>query len=128
MGAWVVDATSEPGILRLTLAGRMTDDEMTEFVLAHNRPVDAYRGGDYRVFCDIRDLQTLSPASAGLFEAAKSHSADQRGFRGSAVWARGATVALQHKRTSQAGGVDSTELISEDEAALRSHLRTVRRP
>ena len=60
-------------------------------------------------------------------EAAKRHSASQRGFLGSAVHVTSAMVAMQHKRTSVGGGVMQTELISDDEEALRAHIATVRR-
>jgi GAF domain-containing protein len=40
MGTWTVDATNEPGILRLKLSGAMTVEEVGAFVKAHNLAVD----------------------------------------------------------------------------------------
>jgi hypothetical protein len=125
MGSWKVDTTSEAGILRLTLAGQLSEEEMTAFVEAHNAAIDAYAGKDYRVWCDIVDMRPLAPGVALIFEQGKRYSAAQRNFRGSAVKVASATVALQHRRTSIDGGVMSTELISEDEHELRAHLRRV---
>jgi hypothetical protein len=82
---FVVDPTSEPGILRLELSGALTTSEMAAFVEQHNRAIDAFGRHDYRVFCDIRQLAPLSPACAALFEKAKAHSAGKKNFRGSAV-------------------------------------------
>jgi hypothetical protein len=127
MGKWSVDTVTRPGILRLSLEGRMTVEEMTAFVDAHNRAINGYAGADYKVWCDISKLQTLDPDCARLFERAKQYSSAHRNFRGSAVLVAGAVVALQHRRTSVGGGVMSTELISEDVVALERHLSTVYR-
>jgi len=127
MGTWNVDAASTPGILRLTLEGRLAVEEMTAFVETHNRAIDGYGGGDYKVWCDISRLLTLSPECAHLFEKAKQYSNAHKNFRGSAVLVANAIVALQHRRTSVEGGVMSTELISQDVHALEQHLRTVYR-
>lgn len=129
MGQWNVDATSTPGVLRLTLEGRLTLDEMAAFVAAHNRAIDEYGNRDYKVWCDISSLLTLSQECASQFEQAKQYSNAHPNFRGSAVLVANAVVALQHRRTSVEGGVISTELISEDVKSLEDHLRTVyRRP
>jgi hypothetical protein len=125
MGIWQVDGTTEPGILNLRLEGTFSEDDMRAFVEAHNKGVDSFGKRDYRVFCDIRDLLPLSPACAALFEKAKAYSSAHKNFRGSSVWVKSAIIALQHKRTSQSGGVLDTELISDDEKALRAHLKTV---
>lgn len=127
MGKWNVDTTSTPGILRLTLDGWISLDEMTAFVEAHNRAIDSYGGSDYKVWCDISKLLTLSPECARMFEKAKHYSSAHRNFRGSAVLVASAVVALQHRRTSVEGGVISTEMISQDVKALEDHLRTVYR-
>jgi hypothetical protein len=127
MGTWNVDATSTPGILRLTLEGRLTVEEMTSFVEVHNRAIDGYNGRDYKVWCDISRLLTLSQECAQLFETAKQYSSAHENFRGSAVLVANAIVALQHRRTSVDGGVMSTELISQDVHALEQHLRSVYR-
>lgn len=124
---FVVDDTTEPGILRLELSGALTEAEMASFVEEHNRAIDAYGRHDYRVFCDIRQLAPLSPACTALFEKAKAHSAGKKNFQGSAVLAASALVTIQHRRTSVATGVMSTELITDDEAACRKHLASVRR-
>jgi len=122
---WTVDNVSEPGILLLTLRGRISLDEMRAFVAAHNTAIDRLHGADYKVFCDIRELAPLAPDCTALFEQAKKYSDAHHNFRGSAVWVSGAVVSMQHARTSRASGVLSTELISSDEAALREHLSKV---
>jgi hypothetical protein len=127
MGTWHVDTASTPGILRLTLEGRFAVEEMTAFVEAHNRAIDGYGNSDYKVWCDISKLLTLSQECAGLFEKAKLYSNRHKNFRGSAVLVASAVIAMQHRRTSLDGGVMSTELISEDARALEHHLRTVYR-
>jgi hypothetical protein len=127
MGQWNVDATSTPGILRLTLDGRLTLDEMTAFVDAHNHAIDTYGDTDYKVWCDISKLLTLSLECAGMFEKAKQYSNAHKNFRGSAVLVANAVIGLQHRRTSVDGGVISTEMISTDVKALEDHLRTVYR-
>jgi hypothetical protein len=127
MGTWNVDATSEPGLLKLTLEGRFEVAEMASFAEAHNRTIDAFRGRDYKVWVDITKLVPLSQEAATVFEKAKMHSRAQKNFRGSAVLTSSATVALQHRRTSITGGVMDTELISSDATELREHLRRVNR-
>ncbi len=127
MGAWIVDETSKPGILHLTLKGMITNEQMKAFVVAHNRAIDGYRGQDYKVWCDISELLPLNRESTEMFEAAKRYSSQQKNFRGSAVLVSGATTSMQHRRTSVAGGVMDTELISEDAEALRAHLAAVYR-
>ena len=110
----------------VTAGGVLRADEMERFVVAHNAAIDAW-AGDYRVFCDIRDLAPLSPECAVLFERAKSHSAAARTFRGSAVVVSKRIVAMQHERTSVSGGVMDTELITDDEPAAWAHLAAVDR-
>jgi hypothetical protein len=127
MGAWKVDEKSEPGVLRLELSGTLTPDETRAFLTAHNRAIDGYRGRDYKVWCDLSALAPLSPECAALMEEVKRYSSKQPGFRGSAVLVSSATVSMQHRRTSVSGGVMGTELISDDAAVLREHLRTVYR-
>ncbi|HEY2746224.1 MAG TPA: hypothetical protein VGL86_16430 [Polyangia bacterium] len=116
---------SEPGLLRLTVRGRVNLESMRKFVVAHNATIDAFTGADYKVLCDIRAMQPLSPDVAELFGMAKVYSDAQPNFRGSAVWTTSAVVSLQHARTSKTSGVASTELISSDEKALRAHLAKV---
>jgi len=127
MGKWNVDTASVPGLLRLTLEGRFTLEEMTAFVEAHNRAIDEYGGADYKVWCDISQMLTLSLECAGMLEKAKEYSGAHKNFRGSAVLVSNALIASQHRRTSVEGGVMSTELISQDVEALQLHLRTVYR-
>jgi len=122
---WIVDTVTEPGILRLTLRGRISVEEMRAFVAAHNAAIDKLEGADYKVLCDIRELVPLAPDCTALLEQAKRHSDAHPNFRGSAVWVAGAVVSLQHARTSKTSGVAATELISSDEAALRDHLAKV---
>lgn len=105
----------------------MTASEMEAFLRAHNAAIDAFGRKDYRVFCDIRRLRPLSPECAALMEEAKTYSSEHRNFQGSAVLVDSKVVALQHQRTSTSGGVMSTELISDDEAACWAHLARVRR-
>ncbi|MFO0576379.1 MAG: hypothetical protein U1A78_20435 [Polyangia bacterium] len=127
MGEWNVDAVSEPGVLRLRLSGRITAQEIAAFVAAHNQAIDSLMGGDYKVWCDLRQLEPLDPECALLFEQAKRYSQSRPNFRGSSVLVSSSTIGLQHRLTSIRSGVMSTELISDDEAALREHLRTVYR-
>jgi len=127
MGAWHVDVDTEPGILHLKLSGALTLEEVKAFVEAHNRAIDGYQGRDYRVWVDISELLPLRPEAADVLEESKRYSSQHPSFRGSAVLVSSATVAMQHRRTSMSGGVISTELISDDPAALRAHLRTVNR-
>jgi hypothetical protein len=127
MAEWSVDGESKPGILHLRLQGRFTEKEMLEFVQVHNRSIDAFKGKDYRVLCDIRGLSPLSPECAEIFQKAKTYSNAHTNFQGSAVWIDNAIAALQHRRTSDASGVLSTELISDREEELMQHLSAVRR-
>jgi hypothetical protein len=127
MGTFTVDTQKKPGILWLTLSGTFTPEEMDKFVEAHNLGVDQFAAQDYRVFCDIRELQPLSAECAARFEVAKGYSNAHPNFRGSAVWASSALVGMQHRRTSSAAGVMETELISADEQALWAHLEKVYR-
>ncbi len=127
MGHWSVDVTSHAGVVHLTLSGRFSTNDMEAFVDAHNSAVDATRGKDYRVFCDLRELSALTPECAALFETAKAYSSAQANFRGSSVWVKSAVIALQHQRTSTAAGVATTELIGEDEAELWRHIAQVHR-
>ncbi|MET0286898.1 MAG: hypothetical protein ABW352_20620 [Polyangiales bacterium] len=127
MSSFRVDATSKPGILVLVLSGSPGADEMERFVAEHNRAIESYRGAAYRVFCDLRDMQPLSPDAAAHFQRAKEFSKAQPNFRGSAVLVASSTVAMQHRRTSLEGGVLETELICDSEPACWSHLRRVHR-
>ncbi len=127
MGKWNVDGTSKPGILMLRLEGAISEGEMREFVVAHNAAIDAYRGSDYRVFCDLRTMAPLGPAAAEVMEKAKSYSSAHKSFRGSAVCVDSSLVALQHQRTSVSGGVMDTELISDNVDRCWAHLASVQR-
>jgi hypothetical protein len=127
MGTWKVDAATRPGVLQLTLAGRMSVDEMAAFCEAHNRAINEYLGADYKVWCDLSRLLTLDQDCVRMFEQAKQYSSAHSNFRGSAVLVASAVVALQHRRTSLDGGVMSTELISADVRALERHLQNVYR-
>jgi hypothetical protein len=127
MATWRLDTTSTPGIFRMTLEGRFSLEEMTSFVQAHNQAIDGYGTSDYKVWCDISKLMTLSPECASLLEKAKLYSNAHKNFRGSAVLVASALIAMQHRRTSMDGGVMDTELISQDVHALEHHLRTVYR-
>jgi hypothetical protein len=127
MGSWKVDAKTEPGLLRLELVGKLTVDEARAYVDAHNRAIDGYAGSDYKVWVDLTGLLPLSADAAAVVEQSKRYSSQQPNFRGSAVLVSSATVAMQHRRTSVSGGVIGTELISDDAAALRAHLRAVGR-
>lgn len=124
---WTVDGVSRPGVLMLRLSGSLAPLEMTEFVAAHNAAVDAQGDKPYRVFCDIRALAPLSPECAALFERAKAYSSAHVNFQGSAVLAQSQVVAMQHRRTSVAGGVWKTELLTDNEAACWAHLAKVTR-
>ncbi len=127
MGTFRIDGVGRPGILCMTLSGVFTKDEMARCLEEHNAAIDAFDGADYRVFVDIRDLAPLSPECAALMEEAKVYSSTRPNFRGSAVLVASKIIALQHQRTSVAGGVMGTELISEDPAACEAHLATIRR-
>jgi hypothetical protein len=122
---WQVDDTSTPGLVRCVLRGALDVADVEAFVAAHNRAVDAMAGRDYKVWVDLRDLAPLSPEAAAVMERAKRYSSRRPNFRGSAVLASGATVAMQHRRTSVAGGVMDSEFISNDEAACLRHLAAV---
>ncbi|MBX7195824.1 MAG: hypothetical protein K1X94_27465 [Sandaracinaceae bacterium] len=122
-----VDVARKPGVLCLTLTGRLELEEMREFVSAHNAAVDGFRGRDYRVFCDLRALAPLSPEATAEFERAKAYSAARPNFRGSAVLVTSSIVSLQHQRTSVTSGVMNTELITDDEARCWDHLGKVQR-
>jgi hypothetical protein len=127
MASWKIDTDARPGVLVMTLSGAFTTDEMEEVRRAHNAAIDAFVGGDYRVFVDLRDLTPFSPECAEIMEACKLYSSSRPNFQGSAVLASSKIVALQHQRTSVAGGVVGTELISEDFAACEEHLARVHR-
>jgi hypothetical protein len=126
---WSVDHTSEPQVVRCTLTGIIRADEMAEFVVAHNRAIDAMQGQEYRVWVDLRGLAALSPEATKLMEQAKRYSAGRPNFQGSAVLVSsgGAVAALQHRRTSVGGGVIDTEFTSDDEQECLRHLATVKR-
>ena len=125
--SWQVDATSQPGVLRIRMQGRLHVADIQAFVAAHNAAIDAFAGADYRVYVDLRGLSPLSPEVAAGFEDAKRYSNAQPNFRGSAVLVESKVIALQHERTSVTSGVMSTELITDDEVAAAAHLRTVHR-
>jgi hypothetical protein len=127
MGSWTIDVESEPGVLRTTLAGNITVAEARAWLDAHNRAVDGFRGADYKVWGDLTALAPLTKEAAEVIELAKRYSGGRPNFRGSAVLVSSATVAMQQRRTSTSGGVMDTELISDDVAALREHLRVVDR-
>jgi hypothetical protein len=127
MGQFKVDSASKPGVLQLTLEGALSLDEMKEFVALHNRSIESFNGATYRVFCDLRHMMPLSPEAAALLQTAKQFSASQPSFQGSAVLVASSVVAMQHRRTSIEGGVMSTELITDDEAACWEHLRRTQR-
>jgi hypothetical protein len=127
VGIWTLDAKSEQGLLRIKLAGRLTEEEARAFVAAHNDAIRQYGGRPYQVWVDITQLSPLSPEAAEIVEQSKRFSNAQPNFRGSAVLVASPMVAMQHRRTSISGGVMDSELISEDADALRAHLRTVNR-
>ncbi|BEP12339.1 hypothetical protein acdb102_06500 [Acidothermaceae bacterium B102] len=122
MSSWTVDAGRHPGVLTVVVVGSPDVVEMRKLVSAHNAAIDAFAGASYRVFCDLREMKVLSPEAAEVFEQAKTYSSSQPNFRGSGVLVASQVVGMQHRRTSIAGGVMETELISTDEAALWEHL------
>ena len=85
MGSWSVDNKTEGGVLRMRVAGRMSIEEMREFVAAHKRAVDDFAGADYRVWCDLRDLHPLQPECSALFEQVRQYGLKHQNCRGSAV-------------------------------------------
>ena len=122
MSSWSVDAKRHPGVLAIVVIGAPDANEMRRLVIEHNAAIDAFAGASYRVFCDLREMKVLSPEAAEVFEQAKVYSGSQPNFRGSAVLVASQVVGMQHRRTSIAGGVMETELISTDEATLWEHL------
>jgi hypothetical protein len=116
-----------PGVIRCVMAGVVDVDEMKDFVASHNRAVDEMRGADYRVWVDLRGLETLRPEATEVMEQAKRYSSKHPNFRGSAVLVSRATILLQHQRTSISGGVIDSELLSEDEEECKRHLASVNR-
>jgi hypothetical protein len=127
MGLFSFDTKARPGVLRMTLRGRFTADEMRRFVEEHNDNVASFKGGDYRVFCDMRELAPLSPECTALLEEAKAFSASQPNFRGSAVLVESELIAMQVRRTSASSGVLPTEIISHEESACWRFLESVAR-
>jgi hypothetical protein len=119
---WKVDMTSMPGVIRCEMAGVVDVDET-----AHNRAVDGTRGADYKVWVDLRGLETLKPEATEVMGQAKRHSSTHPNFRGSAVLVSRATILLQHQRTSISGGVIDSELLSDDEEECKRHLASVNR-
>jgi len=111
----------------LEVEGALSNEEMHAFVLEHNTAIDALRGAAYRVFCNLRNMQPLSPEASQQFLLAKQYSAAHPNFEGSAVLVASSLIAMQHRRTSVEGGVMESELISDDEAACWAHLRRVQR-
>lgn len=114
-------------MLQLKLEGFFTEDEMRKFAAEHNAAVDSFGDSDYHVFVDIRALRTLSPVCAEMMEKCKVYSSSHLNFQGSAVLVASAITAMQHQRTSVAGGVIDSELISENEQACWEHIARVRR-
>lgn len=127
MGDWEIDTKSINGLLKFSLRGAFSREEMLEFVEAHNRAIDRYLGSPYQVWADLRELYPLGPEAAEAMELAKRYSASQPNFAGSAVHVASATIALQHQRTSISSGVMPTELISHDSSALMEHLRRLQK-
>lgn len=126
-GHWRVDATSEPGILRLKLVGLLSPAQIAAFVEAHNRAIDEYGPHDYKVWVDLSEMEPLSPEASAILEKSKRYSNSRPNFRGSSVLVSKGSVALQHRHTSIRSGVMSTEVISDDVEVLMEHLRTVYR-
>jgi hypothetical protein len=128
VGTWNVDIKTEPGVLRIKLAGALTVEEANAFVTAHRAAVKGFAGLGYAAWVDLSELSPMRPEVADVVESAKRHSTLQANFRGSAVLVSGATVAMQTRRMAKSSGSIVTELISEDSVALREHLRTLMRP
>jgi hypothetical protein len=128
MGTFEVDASTEPGILRVRCEGSLDVAQVEEFVRLHNQAIERFGETPYRVFLDLRKLNLLSPRAAEVMEQAKLFSAARPNFQGSAVLVASSVVAMQHRRTSATSGVTATELVSDDEQACKEHLRKVSRP
>ena len=126
-GQWWVDATSEPGILRLKLSGALSTAQVEALVEAHNRAIDGFGTMDYKVWVDMSEMEPLSPEASLILEKGKRYSNSRPNFRGSSVLVSKGPVALQHRHTSIRSGVMSTEVISDDVEVLKEHLRTVYR-
>lgn len=127
MGTFKVDSTTTPGVLRTDFAGAFSDDEMREYVLAHNAAVDSFGATPYRVFVDLRKMHPLSPSATAIMEESKRYSASKSNFRGSAVCVSSSIIALQHRRTSASAGVVDTEFFSTSEEECWDWLRKVER-
>ena len=122
-----VDTTTMRGVIRCVLTGALRTEDVREFVVAHNAAVDAMRGGDYKVWLDLRGMEPLSPEATEVMEQAKSYSSKHPNFRGSAVLVNRAMILLQHRRTSVSSGLIDSELLSDDEAVCKRHLASVHR-
>jgi hypothetical protein len=109
------------------LTGALQTEDVRQFVVAHNAAVDAMRGGDYKVWLDLRGMEPLSPEATEVMEQAKSYSSKHPNFRGSAVLVNRAMILLQHRRTSVSSGLIDSELLSDDEAVCKRHLASVHR-
>jgi hypothetical protein len=128
MGSFEVDASTEPGILRIRCEGSLEVSQVEEFVRLHNQAIERFGEAPYRVFLDLRKSNLMSPRAAEVMEGAKMFSAARPNFQGSAVLVSSSVVAMQNRRTSTTSGVTATELISDDEQACKEHLRKVTRP
>jgi hypothetical protein len=122
VGSFVIDVSSEPGVVRATLTGRFEHAEMLALEREAIRVLDGLANAPYRVWVDLRNLQPLSPECAAIMERIKRDSARRPNFRGSAVLVANALVSMQHRRTSVSSGVMPTEAISNNEEELRAHL------
>ena len=115
MGEWNIDTQGRNGILKLTLKGAMSLDEMRAMVKTHNAAIRAFGTKPYRVLCDLRGLMPMGPDCTDEFARAKKVSNERPNFKGSAVLVDAKFIGLQHRRTAAEAGVADTELTTENE-------------
>jgi hypothetical protein len=102
VGFYDVDLDEDNGLVRLTLTGTVSEEEMRRGFAKLRRAIARLGGADFRVIADDRDLRPLTPGAALVQAEAKTYAASARGYRGSAVLVKDPITMMQARRTSKA--------------------------
>ena len=113
---WRIEFDPRSAVLSVRLVERVSPSQLRKLAAAHAEALEATAGQPFKVLLDLRGLFPFETDAVGLFAEIKSVAASLDGFRGIAVLADSATVAMQQHRTRVTAG--DREIVSLNEAEV----------
>lgn len=121
---WSIEFDPTHRILTVRLVDQVTAPQMRALQRAHGQALAATGGEPFQVMLDLRGLTPLDVEAATLLGEVRRAAAALPGFRGRAVLADSATVAMQQRRAMvEEGCSPDFELVTLDELEARAFLQ-----